>query len=270
MSEQRGLKRAVSLPLLVAYGVGTMVGGGFYALLGRMAHHAQMQVPIAILVAAAVALLTALSFGELSSRLPFSAGESRYVDEAFGRKWFSILVGWGVIATGVVSAATLSRAFAGFFQDLFPEPAFPIPAAMTIAVLVVALTAVAIRGILESVWVATVITVIEVGGLFWVLSANADSLTTFAQRLPDLAPGMSWMQWSGIFVASFLAFYAFIGFEDMVNQAEEVKNPRRNLPRGIIYALVITTVLYVVIGLVAVHADNDHQNSGRRPLLGYQ
>jgi len=247
VTEPTGLKRAISLPLLIAYGVGTMVGGGFYALLGRMAHHAGMHVPISILIASAVALLTALSFSELSSRLPFSAGESRYVDEAFGRKWLSILVGWGVIATGVVSAATLSRAFVGFFQDLFQ-----FPTALGILVIVLVLTGIAIRGILESVLVATVITIIEVGGLLWVLFANAGSLTTLSDRFSEMIPGFNWDEWSGIFVASFLAFYAFIGFEDMVNEAEEVKNPRRNLPRGIFIALLITTVLYILIGLLAV------------------
>ena len=80
------LKRVVSLPLLVAYGVGTMIGGGIYALLGQMARHAQMHTPFAILIAAAIALLTALSFAELSARLPFSAGAPKYVDEAFGRR----------------------------------------------------------------------------------------------------------------------------------------------------------------------------------------
>ena len=226
-----------------------MVGGGFYALLGRMTHYAGMQMPIAILVAAAIAMLTALSFSELAARLPFSAGEPRYVDEAFGRKWLSILVGCGVIATGVVSAATLSRAFVGFLQDLFD-----VPMAGGITVIVVIVTGIAIRGILESVLVAMVITVIEVGGLFWVLAVNAKSFNQLADRFPEMVPDFAWNEWSGIFVASFLAFYAFIGFEDMVNEAEEVKNPRRNLPRGIILALLITTVLYVLIGLVAVLA----------------
>ncbi len=249
MNSPSQLRRAVSLPLLVAYGVGTMVGGGFYALLGRMTHHAGMHMPIAILLAAAIAILTALSFSELAARLPFSAGESRYVDEAFGRKWLSILVGCGVIATGVVSAATLSRAFIGFLQDLFD-----VPMAVGITVIIVTITGIAIRGILESVLVATVITVIEVGGLLWVLAVNAKSFNKLADRVPEMVPDFSWDEWSGILVASFLAFYAFIGFEDMVNEAEEVKNPRRNLPRGILFALLITTVLYVLIGLVAVLA----------------
>ena len=161
--DQPRLSRTISLPLLVAYGVGTMVGGGFYAL-GRVAEHAGMRAPIAIAVSAVVALVTALSFSELSSRLPYSAGESRYVHEAFGRKWLSVLVGWAVIATGVVSAATLTRAFVGFWQDLIA-----VPTALGIIMFVAVLTGIAIRGILESVWLATVITIIEVGGLLWVL-----------------------------------------------------------------------------------------------------
>ena len=247
--KQSKLKRAISLPLLVAYGVGTMVGGGFYALLGRMADHAGMQMPVSICVAAAVAFLTALSYSELASRLPFSAGESLYVDDAFAIKWLSVLVGWGVIATGVVSAATLSRAFVGFVQDLWQ-----IPTALGIILFVLALTAIAIRGILESVWIAAVITVIEVGGLFWVLFVNAGSFASLGDRLVDLTPGFNWNDWSGILIASFLAFYAFIGFEDMVNEAEEVKNPKRNLPRGILIALLITTILYLVVALAAVLA----------------
>ena len=252
MAEERKqprLERSISLPLLVAYGVGTMVGGGFYALLGRVAHHAGMHAPIAFLVAAGVAGVTAMSFSELSSRLPFSAGESRYAYEAFGLKWLSILIGWAVIATGVVSAAMLTRAFVGFAQDLAD-----VPTNVGITLFVVALSAVAIRGILQSVWLVTLITVIEVGGLIWVLAVNASALSRLSERWGEVTPDATWGTWSGIVMAGFLAFYAFIGFEDMVNEAEEVRNPRRNLPRGIMYALVITTVLYLLIVTAAVLA----------------
>jgi len=111
------LRRAVSLPLLIAYGIGTIVGGGFYALVGKVAGSAGMHAPVAMLVAAAMAFVCALSFAELSSRYPVSAGESFYVKEAFRRSWLAVIVGWLVIATGVVSAATLSVAIVGFLQS---------------------------------------------------------------------------------------------------------------------------------------------------------
>lgn len=226
-----------------------MVGAGFYALLGRVAHHAGMHTPIAFLLAAGVAFVSALSFSELTARFPVSAGEPRYVHEAFNRKWFSVLIGWAVIATGIVSAATLARAFVGFMQDLVN-----IPTMIGIVVFVIVLTLIAIRGILESVWLTALITVIEVGGLIWVLAANGKFLGQLPSRWIELTPDASWGTWSGISIAAFLAFYAFVGFEDMVNEAEEVQNPRANLPRGILWALAITTMLYVLISLAAVLA----------------
>lgn len=246
---QDQLRRALSLPLLVAFGVGTMVGGGFYALLGRVAYHAGSQLPCAILVAAVVASITSLSFGELASRFPFSAGESRYVDEAFGMRALSIFVGWAVISTGVISAATLTRAFVGFVQDLVMIPTY-----VGISVFVVLLTALSVRGILESVWFAAAITVIEVGGLLWVLLLHAGRLLELPARWHEIAPDASWDTWAGITMGGFLAFYAFIGFEDMVNEAEEVQSPRRNLPRGILLALLITSMLYLLIATTAVLA----------------
>lgn len=260
--DQPRLSRTISLPLLVAYGVGTMVGGGFYALLGRVAEHAGMQTPIAIVVAAVVALVTAMSFSELASRLPYSAGESRYVHEAFGQKWLSVFIGWAVIATGVVSAATLTRAFVGFWQDLIA-----VPTALGVLLFVAVLTGIAIRGILESVWLAAVITVVEVGGLVWVLTVNASHFADLSERWRDIMPAMTWNEWSGILIASFLAFYAFIGFEDLVNEAEEVRNPRRNLPRGILFALAITTALYLLISTVAVLAASPQELAKSRTPL---
>jgi APA family basic amino acid/polyamine antiporter len=241
------LKRVLSLPLLTAYGVGTMVGGGFYALLGRMAGHAGMTSVLAILISAGIALITACSFGELAARLPYSAGESRYVQEAFGRQWLSICIGWLVIATGTVSAAALSRAFVGFVQDLTFVPTWA-----GIVLIVTSLTAIAIWGIAESVLLVTVITVIEVAGLVWVLITNATAFGDLGNRFTEFIPDAAGETWSGIVMASVLAFYAFIGFEDMVNQAEEVKEPERNMPRAILMALGITTVLYVLVSSVAL------------------
>ena len=161
-----------------------MVGGGFYALLGRVAHYAGLQAPFALLLAAGVACLTAMSFSELSSRLPFSAGESRYVHEAFGLRWLSILVGWAVIATGVVSAATLMRASVGFLQDLID-----IPTMVGIGLMVALLTGIAVRGILESAVVTALIMVVEVGGLLWVLASNATALSSLPMQWDQMAPG---------------------------------------------------------------------------------
>jgi APA family basic amino acid/polyamine antiporter len=243
------LKRTLSLPLFTAYGLGTMVGAGFYALLGKVAAEAGMRTPLAFLVAAVVAGFSALSFSELSARYPSSAGEARYVGEAFRRRWLSTLVGWLVITTGVVSAATLANAFAGFLQDLLP-----VHHGATIVVLVLVLGAVAAWGILESAWLAALITVIEVGGLVWVLAVTGRHLRELPARAFEMLPSLDGASSSGVMLGAFLAFYAFIGFEDMVNMAEEVKQPRRNLPRGILLAFAATALLYLLVSTAGVLA----------------
>ena len=247
--ERVTLKRSVSLWMLALYGVGTIVGGGFYALVGKVSDTAGVHAPVSMLVAASLAALTALSYAELASRFPTSAGTPAYVQEAFGSSRLSIATGWLVVATGVVSAATLVTAFVGFLSDLVAVPRAP-----AVVVASVALCAIAAWGISESMAVAVAITLLEVGGLLFVLAAAGDSVTDApAAALQTLAPsGLD--PWLGVGMGAFLIFYAFIGFEDMVTLAEEVHEPRRNMPRAIVIALAATTALYLSVSLVSVLA----------------
>jgi amino acid transporter len=150
---------------------------------------------------------------------------------------------------GIVSSATLANGFVGYLQVFMHTPHW-----LAIVTLVIALGLLAGWGISQSVWVATLTTVLELFGLLLVLVLSRDSLVELPQRWPELMPPLEGGAWLGIMLATFLAFYAFIGFEDMVNVAEEVKNPQRNLPLAIVIALVATTVIYVLIALVAVLA----------------
>jgi amino acid transporter len=206
-----------------------------------------MYTPFAFMTAAFVALFSAFSFAELSARFPKSAGESVYVREAFNREHLSTAVGWMVILTGVVSAATLATAIAGFLKDLIG-----LHPTLGIFIIVLGLGLIAAWGIMESVVTAIIITVIEIGGLFFIVFVARDHLGDLPQRLPEIIPPLSFDVWKGIFLGGFLAFYSFIGFEDMVNVAEEVKNPKRNLPIAILLSLLLTTILYFFVTLAAV------------------
>ena len=249
MTDGAELRRSITLPFLVLYGLGTMVGAGFYALLGEVASEAGLYTPIAMAFSGLLALVSAFSFAELSSRFPFSAGEARYVQEASGRKTLGTAVGWLVIVTGVVSASTLSVATIQFLQDFVEiSPYVAIPS------LVLMMGLVAAWGISESVGLVTVITIIEIGALVYVLVVASGSLADASQRLPELVPPADSGIWAGIFSGGFLAFYAFIGFEDMVNMAEEVKDARRTLPAAILLTVALTTLLYVIVSLAAVLA----------------
>ena len=121
-SEQHTLKRTISLPFVIFYGLGTMVGGGIYALTGEVAGLAGMYAPMAFLIAASLALITAFSYAELVTHLPFSSGEAHYIQYAFAKENLTKLIGWMVVFMGVTSAAMLTNAATGFVLDMVALP----------------------------------------------------------------------------------------------------------------------------------------------------
>ena len=243
------LKRSINLPMIVLYGVGTMLGAGIYVLISSVAGSAGMYAPLAFLVAAIIVSFSALSYSELSSRLPMSAGEAAYVQAAFSRRFLSAAMGYAVVLTGIVSAATLSRGCVGYLNEFIA-----IWDGLAITLLVLAVGLIAARGVNEAVGVAVAITILEIGGVLLVIAVGTQDLLTIPARLPELMPPFDPGVWISILFAGFIAFYAFIGFEDMVNMAEEIKRPEKTLPVAIVLALVITTVLYILVSLVAVLA----------------
>jgi APA family basic amino acid/polyamine antiporter len=242
------LDRSLSFSLVMLYGLGTLLGAGIYVLVGKVAGQAGMLAPVAFLLAAFVALFTGLSYSELVSRFPKAAGEAEYVRQAFSRRWLYGLVGWLVILTGVVSSATLANGFAGYVQ-LF----MTLPEVIAIIGLVVGMGIIAASGMRVSAWMVACITLLEVCGLLFVLWVARESFLLLPGRMEHLLPSFE-SDWSGLWAGAFLAFYAYIGFEDMVNLAEEAECPERSVPRAIMVALLIATLLYMAVALVAVLA----------------
>ncbi|CAA6810772.1 MAG: Amino acid/polyamine/organocation transporter (APC superfamily) [uncultured Sulfurovum sp.] len=262
MENETEFKRVISLPFLIFYGVGTIVGGGFYALLGKVVGSAGYFTPIAFFLATLIALFSALSYAELSSRYPVSAGEAYYVKKAFSNEGLSYIVGWLVIFTGVVSTATLTVAMAGFLEELIPLTTF-----IYIFFIIVFMALIAMWGIKESVWFSTIITIIEVGGLLFIVYIASDSFEMMKENAHLLLPSFSLELWQGIFVGMFLVFYAFIGFEDMVNIAQEVKDVKRALPIAIITSIAMTFVIYLLVSMVAIFSmDLDVLAASASPL----
>jgi APA family basic amino acid/polyamine antiporter len=248
--QQPALKRSLSFTLLVLYGLGTTIGAGIYVLVGKVAGAAGVYAPLAFILAALVAIPTALSFGELAARYPASAGEAIYVEEAFGRPRLAALVGLAVVFVGLVSSAAISAGAVGYLRDMVALPAW-----LGILLVVGVLCLVAIWGISESVIITAAATVIEVGGLLLVVWSGRHGLDV--ARLADAvaaAPPFSEVGAAGVISGAVLAFYAFIGFEDMVNISEEVHEPSHNMPRAIMLTMGITMILYVLVSLVSVTA----------------
>ncbi len=242
------LRRRLGLALLVLYGTGITVGAGIYVLIGAVAGHAGVYAPWSFVVAAAVMALTVASYAELSTRYPVSAGEAAYVRAAFRSRAFSTAIGLLTIMTGVVSSAAVTLGSAGYIQQFVDLPRGPI-----VAIIVLALGAVAAWGILESVVLASLFTLIEVGGLVTVIVAGIHAGLPIATTIGHVPP-LNTMILSGIGFGSLLAFFAFIGFEDLANVVEEAKVPHRDIPRAMILTLGISTLLYVLVAAVAVSA----------------
>src|SRR3569832_310161 len=168
MIEQGTLRRRLGLPLLVLYGVGITVGAGIYVLIGAVAGHAGRYAPWSFALAAAAMALTVGSYAELATRFPVSAGEAAYVRAATGSRAASTAVGLVTLVIGIVASATVSLGAAGYIGELVA-----LPRGVIAATVLIALGAVAAWGILESVLIASVFTLIEVGGLVIVVVAGA-------------------------------------------------------------------------------------------------
>ncbi|QWG17958.1 amino acid permease [Bradyrhizobium sediminis] len=242
------LRRRLGLPLLVLYGTGITIGAGIYVLIGEVAGHAGTFAPWSFVLAAAVMALTVASYAELSTRFPVSAGEAAYVMAAFQSRAFATAVGLLSVAIGVISSAAVALGSVGYIQQFIPLPQYLI----ALAVLAL-LGGVAAWGILESVVLASLFTLIEVGGLLIVILAAVSNDLPFAAAITTLPP-ISTTALSGIAFGGLLAFFAFIGFEDLANIVEEARVPHRDIPRAMVLTLLISTVLYVLVAAIAVSA----------------
>jgi len=241
------LRRRLSLPLLVLYGIGITIGAGIYVLIGAVAGHAGRYAPWSFVLAGVAMAFTVGSYAELATRFPVSAGEAAYVRAAFQSRLASTLTGLISILIGVVASATVALGAAGYIRTFVD-----LPQGLVVLLVLVALGAVAAWGILESVLIASLFTLIEAGGLVIIIVAGiqADVPVGAALALPPLDAGVL----SGIAYASLLAFFAFIGFEDLANVVEEAKVPHRDIPRAMVLTLVVSTALYLAVAAIAVTA----------------
>ncbi|MHA2278100.1 MAG: APC family permease, partial [Candidatus Kariarchaeaceae archaeon] len=169
-----------------------------------------------------------------------------YTEKAFKIRLLSFLLGWIIIFSGILSAATVALGFAGYLADLIGfSPYFLVVIFAVILVVIVSL--INFVGIKASTWTNIVFTLIEASGLILIIIIGIPSLGTVNYFVLPLGGS-----YGAIFSAIALIFFAYIGFEDIANVAEEVKKPERNLPRSIIYSIIITTVLYCLTALSVV------------------
>ncbi len=248
--ERQTLRRTLTLPWLVFYGVGVTVGAGIFALIGEILGMAGDKAPLAFLTAGVIAGITGIAYMLLVQVFPRAGGEAVFVTRGLGHV-AGRLAGFGVVVTGIISSAVIAIAFAGYVDSLVD-----VPQALVSAAIVVLLGFVARFGVRESVAFAAVITAIEVGTLIVVVAFGFPLLDDLGGVADSLTPSFSGAEMTPVLSGAVVAFFAFIGFEDIENMAEETVEPRRTAPRAILLTLAITMVIYVLLAVIAVLAPN--------------
>ncbi|XSG82898.1 MAG: APC family permease [Methyloligella sp. ZOD6] len=243
------LRRSIGLWQMALYGLGSMLGAGIYGLIGKAAGQVGNAVWLAFLVAFVAAMLTGLSYASLGSRYPKAGGAAYISHRAFAWPLLSFTVGLALVCSGLTSVATQSRVFAANLADLMGIESLPL-SALAIGFLLL-LAGIVFRGIRESMWVNVICTLVEATGLLLVIAVGISYWGTVDYLEMPRIPGQD-TQWLLVLQGAVLTFFAFIGYEDTINVAEEVKNPGRNVPLGIVLAMSGAALLYVAIAITAV------------------
>lgn len=244
---QPALRRSIGPFQLFAYTLGGMLGAGIYGLVGQAAGQLGSAVWLGFVVAMVAALLTGLSYASLGSRYPRAGGAAYVTARAFGWPLLTWTVGLAVMASGLTSVATQSRVVAANILALTGLEGVP---AIAIALgFVLLVCGIVLRGIRESMWVNIVCTAVEGLGLLLVIAVGARYWGS--QPLLE-TPGGEAVGLTFLMTGAILTFFAFIGFEDTLNVAEEAREPRRTLPIGIVGAMLAATVLYIAVSITAV------------------
>ena len=236
----------MSLFQLTMYGVGLILGAGIYVLIGEATAFAGNSVWISFLLGIIVAMFAGLSYAELTALFPKAAAEYTFVKHAFRNNFLAFIIGWLTAITSMITAATVSLGFGGYLSQFIN-----LPIIISAILLIGILSVVNFIGIKESAWTNTIFTIITAGGLVLIIFLGMTYETTESIDYFEMPNGTT-----GVILAFVLIFFAFIGFEDMANVAEEVKKPKKTLPRAIILSVIITGIIYILVSLSVVRVVN--------------
>ena len=246
------LRRTIGPTQMAFYALGSMLGSGIYGLIGQAAGQAGNAVWLSFLIAMVAALLTALTYASLGSRYPRAGGAAYVVERAFGSPLLGFVTGLAVVCSGLASVATQAQVFSVNVAALFDLAAVSVP--LIAGGFLLLLAGVVFRGIRESMWVNILCTCVEATGLLIVIGTgiawwgSVDYL-----EVPSSADGVSSdLLLLVVMQGTVLTFFAFIGFEDTINVAEECRDPHRTIPIGLLAAMGIAAALYIAVAITAV------------------
>ena len=258
LNQTSGMKKELKTTDLIMLGIGAIIGTGMFVVTGVVANqNAGPALSLSFVLAAVVVILSGLSFAEFASRVPILGGPYAYLYVVFG-EFIAWLTGWLLIGEFLLAVSSVASGWSGYVQGFLASLGVELPTALTggynpgrgtyldlIAILVVvfvtyivsleAKKALRLNNVMVFVKFG-IIALFIVVGIFFVKPANWTPFTPFG--------------FSGVLDGAALVFFAFLGFDAVAMAAEEVKNPQKDVPRGIIGSILIATVLYIVVTLI--------------------
>jgi basic amino acid/polyamine antiporter, APA family len=260
---QHQLVRTLSLVDIIMVGIAGMIGGAIFVLTGPAIGLAGSAVIVAFVINAIITLFTAMAYAELGSAMPEAGGGYLWIREGLPRP-NAFISGWMAWFAHIIAGSLYAVGFGAFFYQLLgpnvagvlsDQPLFGvIPFDKLIAVAsIAAFTYINIKGTSETGKTGTIVTIVQLGAVLclivagsWMIHNNPTSMSNFADFMPTGIPGL--------FAAMGLTFIAFEGYEIIVQTGEEVKNPKRNIPRAIFISLATVVTLYCLVAFVSIGA----------------
>ncbi|WP_179345853.1 APC family permease [Winogradskyella ursingii] len=239
MSEKK-LKRSLGFWDIIMFGVGGIIGAGIYAIIGQAAGLSGNMLWLSFTIAAIVALLTGLSYAEFVSRFPDAGGSFEYIKQGIGERT-ALIMSVFMTFTGIVAPAAIAISFAEYLSRLFDITNW-----IAVVGIVILMALFNIVGSKYSSYYNTVATVITLLGLGLVIGfcipdwGNVSLLETGEDGF------------TGIMAGAALIFFSYVGFEDLVKMAEETKNAKKVMPKGVLISGVVVLIVYVMIAISAV------------------
>ena len=237
---QNALKRSLSLLDATAISVGAIIGGGIFVVTGIVADFAGSALVVSMVIAAVIAFFTAVSYAELAAWQPVEGSVYEYARQVIS-PFSGFLSGWMFMVANTFTGAAVSLGFAYYLTAAFSD----LPANVVAAVLCLAFTVLNFFGARKSARLNTILVTAKllILGFFVVLGALNANPANFAPFEPFNA---------GVLYGAFFIFFAYTGFGRVAVVAEEVIDAKRNVPKALLLALAVSTIVYVLVGLVAV------------------
>jgi len=237
--------RKVGLLGAISIGVGGMVGGGIFAVLGEAVSLAHSATTYAFLVAGIVALLTSYSYAKLSVAYQSQGGTVTFIDNAFGHNLLSGSANLMLWLSYLVTISLYAVAFASYGSTFFTEKTQLLQHILISTAIILP----ALINLISASFVSrseTIIVVIKVVLLVVIITSGASYVDTSRLELPASFEPLS------VVVAGMIIFVAYEGFELIANAAEEIKEPKKNLPRAFYGSVLFVIVLYILIAIISV------------------